>query len=250
MTNRLVLIVLAATTILLGACNPTIDVSFEGEVIDGSGTITTETYKLSGIDRIEICCSLDVEVEVIADGSDTVEIETDSNLQSVLKLSLVDGGTLSIEPDERSTHLNSTGPIVVRISDPLITAVRVRAASSLTGTFPEVDEFSVRADAGSKVNASIEADRVDVISTSASDVTLVGRGDQLTVSANSAASADLSQLEAINTKVDATSAATVKINTTSSITGEANSSAEIEVRGGPGTFKMETSNGASVEYLP
>ena len=145
--NRLVLALLAVSALLLGACNTHIDISFDGNTIDGSGTITTESYDLSGFDKIEVCCPLDIELDVSSGPNESVNITTDDNLHSLMEVSVVDGDTLLIKPKSNRDHLDSAGPIVVRISGFQITALEARAASSVSGTLGDASDVEIRGDA-------------------------------------------------------------------------------------------------------
>ncbi len=249
MTNRMLVLILAISSLLVGACSANLDISFDDEVIEGSGVMSVETYSLGGIKKVEICCGLEVDIQVVGGNSDRVEVEADDNFHSRMKVRVEDGDTLSIEPTSKSIDLRSTKPIIVRISVSEISELKVKAASEVTGTFPEVAAFKITADAAARVAATVDTDNLIVKATSASEAFVSGRADELTATANSAATLDLKELSAKDAEIDISSAANAVLTVTESVSGKANSGSDVEIYGGPGVAMIDTSSGASVSYL-
>lgn len=247
--NRIILALLAASALLLGACNADIDISFDHDRVDGSGTVTTKSYAVTDFEKIEICCLLDVELDVSGGTTKSVTVSTDDNLHALLDITVANGDILSIKPKSKSDHLDSTGPMVVRITGFNIRVLDVSAATSVSGSIDDSLEVEIRSDAAASVDLRIDSDRATIKAGSASDVAITGRADFVDVVADSAASVNV---EAANIKaatIDAGSAASIDIAVTESITGKAGSGARIRVSGDPDVTRIQTDTGASVEYI-
>lgn len=247
--NRIILALVAASALLLGACNADIDISFDHNRIDGSGVLTTNSYAVSDFDKIEVCCLVDVELEVSGGTTKSVTVSTDDNLHALLDVAVKNGDTLSIKPKSNNDHLASTGPMVVRITGFTIRGLDVSSATSVSGSIDDSLEVEIRGDAAASIDLRVDSDHATIKAGSASDVTLTGRVDFVDVVADSAASVNL---EAINIKVatiDAGSGASIDIAVTESIAGKADSGARIRVSGDPERARFRTDSGASVEYI-
>lgn len=234
---------LAAGALALSACDGGLSLTWDGETIDGSGTVTTEVYDVSDFTEIEVCCDLNVRFE-FEEGPKRVQIAIDDNLHGYLDIE-VDGNELEIKPDD-NTHLDSTGEVIVTITGYEVEGLIVDTASDVSGIFPATDAFTVEADTAADVSIEIDTDRLTVSADTSADVTVAGRADVVDVKADTAANVDLVDLKAVDASVQADTAASVEINASGSVTGGADTGADIYIWGNP-TIDVESDTGANVE---
>ena len=98
-TNRLFLL-LAATALALSslACG-TVHIDFDTEIVHGSGDIVSETYEVSGFDRLSLSGA--GQLEIVQDGREYATVETDDNILEYVDVE-VRGDTLYIETVART----------------------------------------------------------------------------------------------------------------------------------------------------
>lgn len=233
---------IAAGALALSACDGEISLDWDGETIEGSGTVTTEVYDVSDFTEIEVCCDMNVRFE-FEEGPERVEIAIDDNLHSYLDIE-VNGNDLEIKPDD-NTHVKPTGEVVVTISGHQIDGLMIDTASDVSGIFPATDVFTVRADTAADVSIEIDTDRLTISADTSADLTVVGRADVIDVKADTAANVDLVDLEVVDASVEADTAASIEITASGSVTGAADTGADIHIWGNP-TVDVETDTGADI----
>ncbi|MFT7597332.1 MAG: hypothetical protein ACI8TP_000250 [Acidimicrobiales bacterium] len=235
---------LAGGALALSACGTNINLSF-GADINGSGNHTTQTYEVGDFDKIDICCGLDVLIEIEEGDGNSVEITIDDNLHEYLDVTIANGETLEVKP-KSSSSIDHTGTLVLRIAGHEITGLDVGAGSDVGGDFPATDNFTLKVSSGSDTTVSIDADEVAVEASSGSDVDLSGRGDAVDIKANSGSDVRLTALEVQTAKVDASSGSNIEIDVADSIEGKASSSSDVDIWGNPRNVRIETTSSSDI----
>lgn len=193
---------------LLAGCEIDIDASF-GEEVQGSGNMTTEIHRLDDFDGLEICCGLDVVLEVDTGPEESVEITIDDNLHELLDVEVVDG-TLVVKP-ERHTNLHYDGKLVLRLSGVRISRLDIETGSRVEGEIPPVDEVVVRSATGSESKLIIDGDVVIVEAETGASVELSGRADRLEATASTGSRIDLTNLDVLDVTSEAETGSSVQL---------------------------------------
>ncbi|MBN2388717.1 MAG: DUF2807 domain-containing protein [Anaerolineales bacterium] len=172
MKTRQFFLILAAAALTLStiACG-TINIDFGTETVRGSGDITTETYQVSGFDRVALGGA--GRLEIIQDGSESVTVQTDDNLLEYLVVE-VRGNTLHIEYDD-GVSLNPTLMVVTLHAQDL---ERVEASGAWEVGAESLTAASFRMDVSGAGNVRIEdltAESLEVNLSGAGQVEIAGQ---------------------------------------------------------------------------
>jgi hypothetical protein len=196
------------------------DVSIDGDRIEGSGTIITESRSVSGFDAIEVFGSGDVVVEVT--GTESLTITADDNIMPVLT-SEVEGRALqlSIEP---GNPLSPSQEIRYEVT------VEELAAISIFGSA----DFDI-----AELDGSFEIDIAG-----SGDVTLVGSGDELTVDIKGSGDVDASGFVTERASVDIAGSGNVVVNATDELDVSVSGSGDVEYLGSPTVRESITGTGS------
>jgi hypothetical protein len=156
-------ICIAYATGSVGPSRSWVNFSFGGGV-KGSGNIKTETRdlpKFTGIDSGGA-----VEMEITAQKTQHVEIETDDNILPLITTE-VKGDTLYISSEKR---LSWNNPVKIRISVEDLDSLNISGASKAVATNVKADNFKLDISGASKVKLEGEAASFDAESSGASRV--------------------------------------------------------------------------------
>jgi len=134
-----------------------------------------------------------------------------------------------------------------------VTYVKINklSASSAGSIFSEgtinADELEIGTSSAGNIEVAIDAANAEVSASSAGEIELKGRVKALAVDASSAGEIDAYDLESQNVTAEASSAGTVKLQVTGSFTANASSGGSIRYRGNPGKSVTNSSSGGSVK---
>ncbi len=247
--NSLVRSAVTAAAVCLAAlatssCAGGLDLSFSDQ-ITGSGNVTTETYDLGDFDEIDVCCGLDVLFEIDPEGETSVSISADDNIHEYLRIEVVDDA-LTVTP-KNNVNLNFKSQIVVSVSGYEITEVELRDGTYATGTFPSVDQFTLKVRDGSDSDITVDAEKFVVEAADGSDLDLEGRAGFVDVKASDGSDVRMSSVEANDVKVEATDGSVVEVRATNLVEGKATDGSDIGVWGDPSTLDVETDDSSDVD---
>lgn len=230
---------LAATS-----CSADLDLSFE-EQITGSGNVTTETYDLGDFDEIDVCCGIDVLFEIDPDGEKSVSVSADDNIHEYLRIDVVDDEALSVTVKD-NVNLDFKSQIVVSVSGYEITEVELQDGTFATGTFPPVDQFTLKISDGSDVDITVDADKFVVEATDGSALDLSGRAGFVDVKAFDGSDVRMSGVKANDAKVDASDGSAIEVRASDLVEGKATDGSDIGVWGDPTTLNVDTDDSSDV----
>ena len=192
-----------------------------GHSVAGSGVTASEVRELSGFKGVDVGGVF--QVDITAGKDYVVEVEADDNLLPHIKTE-VEGGTLKISTEGR---LKSSSPMRIRISAP--------------------DIASIEASGACKVVASDLKNSVLEIDTSgASKVKLVGETELLTVDVSGASNIDAGALKAKDANVDASGASSVDVFVSGKLRSEASGASRVSYAGNPASVEKDASGGAHI----
>jgi hypothetical protein len=158
-----------------------------GEVINGSGDLTTETHDFRDFSRIEVHSGL--EVEVVMSGTYSIEITADDNVQEYIEVAK-SGDTLSIRL--RGTRFYNAVTLKARVTMPNLYKIELTGGSqaSITG-FSSSHDFAADLSGGSQLSGDISAGDAAFELSGGSQAELQGSGDDLSIDASGGSQLDL-----------------------------------------------------------
>ncbi|MCU0354629.1 MAG: DUF2807 domain-containing protein [Cytophagales bacterium] len=137
--------------------------------------------------------------------------------------------------------------VTVRISMPEAREFRFSGATSFEiRDFENVNSLSVSVSAGARGDAEVEGDNLEVDLSSAGQLTLRGRTNDLKADASSGAQLEAFELETDNADANASSGASVELNVDKKLDAEASSGGNIRYRG-DARINSNATSGGSVE---
>lgn len=234
---------LGVAALAASSCSADLDLSF-GEQITGSGNVTTETYELGDFDEIDVCCGIDVLFEIDPEGETSVSISADDNIHDYLRIEVVDDA-LTVTPRD-NVNLNFKNQIVVSVSGYEITEVELRDGTYATGTFPSVDQFTLKVSDGSDVDITVDADKFVVEATDGSALDLSGRAGFVDVKAFDGSDVRMSAVKADDAKVEASDGSALEVRASDLVEGKATDGSDIGVWGDPTTLNVDTDDSSDV----
>jgi hypothetical protein len=236
---RRILPVLLSASVILSSCH-----GWFGDRIDGNGNVIKQNRSVGGFHGIDVSGGLDVFVK--QDGSESVSVETDSNLQEYI-YTKVENGVLVIH-QENNTSLNSTGKIKIYVSGKDFESFEASGASDIIGgskiTSSQGLDFHVSG--ASKIELDIKAPSISGELTGASSLRLSGETKDVVINASGASNAKCFDLMAENADVDLSGASDAQVFASVSVKGEASGASNVKYKGSATNVVVNTSGAGSV----
>lgn len=189
--------------------------------VKGSGNIVTEKRNVSEFTKVEVGGVFNV--EIVAGGEFSVEVEADDNLLPLIS-TRVDGGTLEIDTDKRFS--TRSGP-KVRITAPDIERLDLSGASNA-------------------VLSNVENEVLVLDLSGASRVKVSGRTGTLTVGLSGASKVDAGELSATKVTVDGSGASRATVNASEELSADLSGASKVRYKGSPSNVEKKTSGASSI----
>ncbi len=178
--------------------------------VDGSGNVVTESRALGPFHRVSFSGIGHLVLEQT--GSSSLTITAEDNIQPFLVSEVVDGWlTLGVAPN---TDLGRVQQIEFRLTVPALDALSVTGAARVDAT-------------------NIDTDRLDVVVTGATTVTIAGRADQQDITIRGASTYDAAALESRTVTVDGTGASRVVVRVSETLTARVRGASTVTYIGNP-----------------
>ncbi len=208
--------VVGCLALVVAGCN---EISIDGDRIEGSGTIITESRPVSGFDEIEISGAGEVAVAVT--GSESLTIAADDNIMPVLT-SDVEGATLelSVEP---GNPLSPSQPIRYEVTVESLAGISILGAA----------DFDIDGLDGSFV--------IDIAGSG--DVVVMGTGDELTIDIKGTGNVDAANFTATAADVSIAGSGDVVVNAADALDVSVSGSGEVEYLGSPAVTQSVSGSG-------
>jgi hypothetical protein len=232
--HSLMALILVAFTLSVISCIPH---------IRGNGNVVKEERSVSNFEALDV--SNGIEVLVTQDSIEKVVVETDSNIQKILRTK-VSGGKLNIYLEEGVTH---TRMLRVYVNLKQLKSVetgsgaRVKSENKITG-----DKLRISSSSGSGVKMEVACDQLSAESSSGSNLKVWGSAKSLTADSSSGSGLDASGLVAENGKLSSSSGSHLEAQITKELKADASSGAGIKVSGNPPLRNTDSSSGGSVHF--
>jgi len=232
------IILLSFLFIIITACK--VDINFGG--VSGNKHVVTEKRKANQ-PFTEVRASNGLNVYITQGKRPSIEVETDENLQEIIKTS-ISNGVLKIYSDKNIRRAKAKN---IYVTLPEITKITATSGSEIrTENTVSSKNIVINTSSGASINAQINADEISSSSTSGSDLKLSGKAINYTANASSGSSTKSYSLKSKNVTVKATSGANIDVFASESIMAKANSGGDIDYKGNPEKLKVKSSSGGSV----
>ena len=211
--------------------------------IRGNGNVVKEERTVSNFEAIEV--SHGIEVLVNQDTFEKVVVETDSNIQKILKTE-VSGGTLKIFMEEGVLHARS-----LRV---YVTVKQLKSVDTGSGAHVKSEskinaaDLKMSSSSGSGIKMEVACDKLTAESSSGSHLKVEGIAKSINADSSSGASLDASGLVAEKGQLSSSSGSHLEAQITKEIKAEASSGAGITVTGNPTTRDTDSTSGGSIRF--
>ena len=245
--KRLVIFTLAVSVPLLAGCCPIPDISgfipVSDEALEGSGTLVTEEFALTGFEKVEVSHAFTV--DITQGDAFSVVVRIDDNLAQHLRVEK-QGSTLRIGLDRGRNFRATTA--MAEVTMPELMGLELSGASHCrVSGFDSTEGLTVQASGASHLSGEIEAGDVRFDVSGASSVTLRGSAEGAVIGASGASHVDLADFPVGNADVEASGASTVTVNASERLDAQASGASHIKYLGSPSLGTVDTSGASSVE---
>lgn len=178
--------------------------------VNGSGNVVTESRALGPFHRVSFSGIGHLVLEQT--GSSSLTITAEDNIQPLLVSEVVDGWlTLGVAPN---TNLGRVQRIEFRLTVPALDELSVSGVVSVDAT-------------------SIDTDRLDVVVTGVTTVTIAGRADEQNITVGGVSTYDAAALESRTVTVDATGVSRVVVRVSEALTARVRTPSSVTYIGTP-----------------
>jgi hypothetical protein len=179
---------------------------------------------------------------------DTLEkviVETDENLQNIIKTEVSDG-VLKIYPKERIFN-SSRSKIYVTVKH--LAEVEASSGSDVNSTtMLNLQDLKVVASSGADIKLILSCSNLEADNSSGSDILLSGKTGKLIIESSSGSDVNADKMNSETCSVSASSGSDVKVSVSKKIEAHASSGSDIIVNGNPIERDINKSSGGSVTF--
>lgn len=226
MTTLSKIIVATLMSLSLFSCNFDINL---GPGVRGNGDVVTEERNINE-PFSTIKATEGLEVYLTQGEEEIIIVEADENLQNII-LTEVKNGVLKIHAKENIGRASSK-KIMVHFKE--VSEIISSSGSSVRSTNTiEADKLNIKTSSGSSMKLELDVNEINCKTSSGSALKLSGKTGNLIADASSGSSVRAGELEAVSSRVDASSGANITVNTSKELTADASSGANIKYLGNP-----------------
>ena len=211
----------------------------------GLGKVVTREKAFTGFDRVEVGNAF--KVDITQSGTYSVVVRIDSSLEQRLEV-VKEGSTLKIGlKDEGGGVSIQAGTMEVEITMPELTGLNLSGASQGTITgFKSTKALDVGLYSASSLQGDVEAGDARFDAQGASEATLSGSGQNVTVVAEGASTVDLTKFSVVDANVEARGNSQVTVNASGTLNLDASGGSKVYYLGDPKLGTIAESGNAEV----
>lgn len=211
--------------------------------IHGNGKVVKEERNVSGFNEITV--STGIEVLINQDSSEKVVVETDENIQKILKTE-VHGGKLKIYLEEGIQHAKE---LKVYVTVKQISSMAANSGSEVKSVSKITSEnLAIHSSSGSEVKMEVACSQLEVDSSSGSELNVSGTSQFIKAESSSGSELDASGLVAEKCDASASSGSELSVHVTREIKANSSSGSDINVHGNPSVRDTNSSSGGDVNF--
>lgn len=199
----------------------------------------TVTYSFDGID-----VSQGISVYITQGDEEKITVETDENIQELLKTTVTKNGILKIFFDEPVRNIK-TKNVYVTIKNVQL----LESSSGSTITAEEAihaESIQLKSSSGSSIRVELVSTNTSSKASSGSSIKIIGRTNALDAKASSGSTIRADRFEASEVEAQVSSGASIEVYATDVLSADASSGGSIEFNGNPKKIVKNTSSGGSV----
>ena len=240
MTTLIKFIVATVLSLMLLSCN--FDMNLNSGVRGNGNVITTDRNISASFTSLKATEGLDV--YLTQSNTESISVEADENLHDLI-LTEVEDGVLRIHTKENIGRASSKR---VNVSFKDISSITSTSGSDVysTNTIP-AERLDLKSTSGSDMTLDVNTSILNCKSTSGSDLRLSGKTIKLYAEATSGSDIKAADLSAESSEVKATSGADITVNTSKALTARATSGGDIRYYGNPETVDKSDSSSGSIK---
>ncbi|XLS27780.1 head GIN domain-containing protein [Flavobacteriaceae bacterium M23B6Z8] len=237
MTTISKIIISVLASIFLSSCV----VNF-GEGKRGNGNVVSETREVTeDFNVVHAAEGLDV---YITQGKEfSIDVEADENIIEYINTEINDG-TLRIDCEEQIGRAKSKK---IYVTLPEIVAINASSGSDVFGQgLIEADKLDISSSSGADIRIEVDTQNLTCDASSGADIDISGNAINLRANASSGADIDGRSLTVENCTADASSGSDISINVTKELNASASSGADVRYSGNPEIVNKSKSSAGSV----
>ena len=240
MTTLIKFIVATVLSLMLLSCN--FDMNLNSGVRGNGDVITTDRNISASFTSIKATEGLDV--YLTQSDIESISVEADENLHDLI-LTEVEDGVLRIHTKENIGRASSKR---VNVSFKDISSITSTSGSDVYSTNTiTAERLDLKSTSGSDMTLDVNTSILNCKSTSGSDLRLSGKTIKLYAEATSGSDIKAADLSAESSEVKATSGADITVNTSKALTARATSGGDIRYYGNPETVDKSDSSSGSIK---
>ncbi|NCO62824.1 MAG: DUF2807 domain-containing protein [Flavobacteriales bacterium] len=233
---------LIATVLSLSFFSCNFDMNFI-QGVKGNGNIQLEN-RIPNQSFNTIKASQGLEVYLTQGNEESIVIEADENLHAIIKTEVKDNELL-IYADKNIEHA-SAKKIMVTFKD-VIKITSTSGSDVISNNTINADYLELDSSSGSNMNLNVNTSTLTCNSSSGSDLKLSGKTERLIAEASSGSDIKAANLIAESSQVKAASGADITVNTVKELTANANSGGNIKYYGNPEKVNISDAPSGSIE---
>jgi hypothetical protein len=240
MTTLIKFIVATVLSLMLLSCN--FDMNLNSGVRGNGNVITTDRNISASFTSLKATEGLDV--YLTQSDTESISVEADENLHDLI-LTEVEDGVLRIHTKENIGRASSKR---VNVSFKDISSITSTSGSDVYSTNTiTAERLDLKSTSGSDMTLEVNTSILNCKSTSGSDLRLSGKTIKLYAEATSGSDIKAADLSAESSEVKATSGADITVNTSKALTARATSGGDIRYYGNPETVDKSDSSSGSIK---
>lgn len=213
-----------------------------GEIVDGSGKLTTESHDLSGFTGIEARDGFELEVTMAEEFS--IEITADDNVHEYIVVEK-SGDTLVIRL--QGTRFYNSVTLRAAVTMPSLYRVELSGGSQADiDGFSSAHDFRVALSGGSQLNGDLDAGDVTLELSGGSQVELSGTADDLVVDGSGGSQFNLDDLPVDDASISLSGGSRANINVSGTLNTELSGGSRVVYDGSPALGDIELSGDSSI----
>jgi hypothetical protein len=208
----------------------------------GNGQVTTTKREVTeNFTKIETSEAIAVEIEQAENNS--IEVETDSNLQNHVKTT-ISNGVLKISLDKNMIECEE---LIVRVKIKQLNGIETTSASSIKSVNTiKGNSLNINATSASEINLEAEYETITIDASSTGNVNIKGKTLKLETNASSASSIDASELMSNEVFAKTSSASDIKVYAIVKLDAKAESAGTIASVKRPREFRGKETSGGEI----
>ena len=254
-------VICLACVVLLGFSSGCLDVVMGREVVRGSGSISEESHRFTGLTGVELATRGELEIRL--GDTEALQVSADDNLQEYFAIA-TDGGTLRIGT-RPGFNLRPSRPVRYTLTAREIEFIGLSSSGNATAPALRADRFEIRLGSSGDLSVDgIQADSVDVHLGSSGDLSVddlragslavrisstgdvrIGEGDvgSLDVTISSTGDYHGESVRSTRATVSLNSTGDARLWAEESLSATLNSTGSVSYKGDPEVFERSASTG-------